>query len=36
MGFFFVDKRFELSNLELITDMGKIISMEEALSLKNN
>jgi len=29
-----VDKTFEISNLELITDMEKIIIMEQALSLK--
>jgi len=33
-GFYGVDKSVEISNLELITDMEKIISMEQALSLK--
>jgi hypothetical protein len=32
-GFFFVDKRFEISNLELIKDMDKIIKLEEVLSM---
>jgi hypothetical protein len=30
-GFFFVDKRFEISNLELIKDMDRIIRLEEFL-----
>jgi len=30
-AFFFVDKRFEISNLELIKDMGRIIKLGEVL-----
>ena len=32
-GFFFVDKRFEISNLELIKDMLGIIKFCEVLSI---
>ena len=32
-GFFFVDKRFELSNYNLIKDMEKIIRLEEVLTI---
>ena len=28
-GFFFVDKRFEISNLELIRDMAGIVKLEK-------
>jgi len=31
-GFFFVDKRFEISNLGLIRDIDRIMKLEEALS----
>jgi len=31
-GFFFVDKRFEIFNLDLIRDMDKIIEMEKVFS----
>jgi hypothetical protein len=36
-GFFFVDKRFEISNLELIKDMHSIIKLCEvpSISLKD-
>lgn len=30
-GFFFVDKRFEISNLDLIRDIVNMIEMEEVL-----
>jgi len=30
-GFFFVDKRFEISNLDLKRDMAKIFILEEEL-----
>ena len=30
-GFFFVDKRFEISNLDLIRDMDSIIKLEDVL-----
>jgi hypothetical protein len=30
-GFFFVDKRFEISNLDLIRDMGRFIKLEEVI-----
>jgi hypothetical protein len=33
MSFRFVDKRFEISNLELIRDMVRIIKSEELLSI---
>jgi hypothetical protein len=29
--FFFVDKRFEISNLDLVRDMAVIIELEEVL-----
>jgi hypothetical protein len=32
-GFFFVDRRFEISNLEIIRDMDRIIIMEEIKSI---
>ena len=32
-GFFLVDKRFEISNLDLIRDMDSIIKLEEVLSI---
>ncbi len=32
-SFFFVDKEFEISNLEMIRDMDKIIKLEELLSI---
>lgn len=31
-GFFFVDKRFEISNLELIKDMRRVIMLGETIS----
>jgi len=31
-GFFFVDKRFEISNQRLVRDMSGIIKLEEELS----
>ena len=33
-GFFFVDERFEISNLELIKDLDKIIRLVEFLNLE--
>jgi len=30
-GFFFVDKRFEISNLDLVRDMAGIIELDEVL-----
>jgi len=30
-GFFFVDKRFEISNLDLIRDLEEIIKLEKRL-----
>jgi hypothetical protein len=30
-GFFFVDKRFEISNLDLVRDLGEIIKLEKQL-----
>ena len=32
-GFFFVDKRFEISNQDFINDIQSIIKLEEVLSL---
>ena len=33
-GFFFVDKRFEISNLGLIRDIVSIIRLEEVLTIR--
>jgi len=33
VGFFFVDEEFEISNLDLIKNMDRIIKLEEVLTM---
>lgn len=33
---FFVDRRFEISNLDLIRDMGKILKLGEVILIASN